>query len=225
MLGKQQNADFWDKRMGDNSNSFHREIVRPHTELLLDIHPNDFILDIACGNGNFPKRLAEQGAKVVAFDNSSKLIENAKKRQPEYLDLIDFNTCDATNYEQILSLRKEKLFDKAVSNMAVMDISNIVPLFQAVYELLRDDGVFVFSTHHPCFERPTDKYITSYAHKGEAIIGQPVLQEYYHRPLQEILNCCFSSGFVMDGFFEEVDGEVETPIIIIVRLRKPLHTK
>lgn len=104
LIAWETNADFWDNKMGDNSNTFHREIVRPRTELLLDINENDFILDIACGNGNFSKRLAEQGARVVAFDCSNKMIENAKKRQSKYLNLIDFNICDATNYEQILSL-------------------------------------------------------------------------------------------------------------------------
>lgn len=28
------NADFWDEKMGEHSNRFHREIVRPSTELL-----------------------------------------------------------------------------------------------------------------------------------------------------------------------------------------------
>jgi len=118
------NADFWDAKMGDESNVFHREIVRPHTESLLDVQPNDFILDIACGNGNFSKRLAEQGAQVVAFDYSDKMIENAKKRQSKYLDKISFHTCDATDFEQMISLRGDKPFDKAVANMAIMDITS-----------------------------------------------------------------------------------------------------
>ena len=223
LLAWETNADFWDTRMGDESNVFHREIVRPYTELLLDVHPDDFILDVACGNGNFSKRLAEQGAQVVAFDYSKKMIENAKKRQSKHLDMIEFITCDATDYEQMISLHRDKPFDKAVANMAVMDITNIVPLFHAVFDMLRDAGVFVFSTHHPCFIRPNDKYMTSHIHKGEAIIGQPVFQNYYHRSLQEIFNCCLSSGFVIDGFYEEADDGAETPVIIIVRLRKPKH--
>ncbi len=32
--------------MGDESNSFHREIVRPHTEELLEIKADDLVLDI-----------------------------------------------------------------------------------------------------------------------------------------------------------------------------------
>ena len=43
-------ADFWDSRMGDHSNLFHRKIVRPKTEELLKPTKGDLILDIACGN-------------------------------------------------------------------------------------------------------------------------------------------------------------------------------
>ncbi len=62
------NAEFWDDQMGDESNYFHCNIVRPNVEKLLEINEDDFVLDIACGNGNFSQRMAKQGAKVVAFD-------------------------------------------------------------------------------------------------------------------------------------------------------------
>lgn len=214
------NADFWDGKIGDESNFFHRSIVRPNTEKLLNIKNGDFVLDIACGNGNFSQRLAENGAKVVAFDYSSKLIEHAKRRRANVLDKVEFHICDATNYEQLISLKRDVLFDKAVANMAVMDISDIDPLFQAVYDMLCDGGIFVFSTHHPCFTYPDGKYISPCTHKGEAIKGQPVLQNYYHRSMQDIFKIAFKSGFVINGFFEEVDDNYEMPIIIIVRLKK-----
>jgi SAM-dependent methyltransferase len=38
--------------------------------------------------------------------------------------------------------------------------------------------------------------------------------------LQEILNLCFQSGFVIDGFYEESYGIKEIPDAIIVRARK-----
>jgi len=75
----EKNAEFWDDYMGDDSNSFHREIVGPDTEKLLSIEKYDLVLDIACGNGNFSKRLAELGAKVVAFDYSSKNDKTCRK--------------------------------------------------------------------------------------------------------------------------------------------------
>lgn len=214
------NADYWDSIMGQQSNYFHCDIVRPSVEKLLDIREGDLVLDIACGNGNFSERLAQSGASVIAFDYSEKLIAHAKKRRVEWSSRIDFQICDATDYSQLLSLRKERPFDKAVSNMGIMDISDIEPLLKAVYEMLKIGGVFVFATHHPCFERPEGKYMTACAHEDIAIEGQPVLHYYYHRPLNDLLQQCFEAGFVMDGFIEEVDKNKEYPIIAIVRLRK-----
>lgn len=47
-----QNAEFWDCSMGDESNDFHREVVRPKVTELLNPDPTDYILDIACGNAS-----------------------------------------------------------------------------------------------------------------------------------------------------------------------------
>ena len=46
----EKNAQFWDNAMGDKSNEFHREVVRPKVTELLSPNPADYILDIACGN-------------------------------------------------------------------------------------------------------------------------------------------------------------------------------
>ena len=216
------NAEFWDNKMGDASNDFHRNLVRPHTEELLEIKSGDLILDIACGNGNFSERLAEKGARVVAFDYSPKMIGLAKKRRHDVLDRVDFRVCDATDYDELLKLKQERLFDKAVSNMAIMDISDIEPLFRAVASMLRKGGAFVFATHHPCFtypDYPSGDYFTSQVSKGEAILGQPVLQNYYHRSIQEIFHTAFRNGFSVDGFYEVPFPGQNIPIIIIVRLR------
>ncbi len=41
--------------------------------------------------------------------------------------------------------------------MAIMDITDIEPLLMAVYELLEENGIFVFATQHPCFITLTEK--------------------------------------------------------------------
>lgn len=214
------NAAFWDNYMGDASNYFHRDIVRPHVEELLEVKPGELILDIACGNGNFSQRLACQGASVVAFDFSPQMIQLAKQRRKDVLNHVAFHVCDATNYSQLLALQQQKPFDKAVSNMAIMDIANIEPLFAATSAMLREDGIFVFATHHPCFTFPSGDYFTSCTERGEAIAGQPVLQNYYHRSISDILNTAFAAGFILDGFFEVPFNEQKTPIVMTVRLRK-----
>jgi ubiquinone/menaquinone biosynthesis C-methylase UbiE len=155
-----QNAEFWDCAMGDESNDFHREVVRPKVTELLNPDPTDYILDIACGNGNYSAYLAEKAVSVLAFDYSEKMVELAKKRQKRYADHIEFCVADATNETSLMALKRNKPFTKAVSNMAVMDITDIKPLFTSVYKLLEDNGVFVFATQHPCFVTLTEKYMT-----------------------------------------------------------------
>jgi len=219
-------ATEWDEKMGEHDNHYHREIIRPATIKLLEPQSGDFILDAACGNGNFSRFMAAQGAKVVAFDYSSKMIEHAKTRCKQYLSTIEFHVADATQYDDLIALKKDKPFNKAVSNMAVMDISDIVPLFMAVYDLLAPYGIFVFSGVHPCFQTPnmrkvveTNDYtgepsvkmgITTYEyakpcmHQVTALArgGKQVL--HYHRPLNMLLNICFDTGFVVDGIEEPV---------------------
>ncbi|HNX62162.1 MAG TPA: class I SAM-dependent methyltransferase [Candidatus Limiplasma sp.] len=214
------NATFWDRYMGDESNFFHRELVRPFSEELLDVKAGDLVLDIACGNGNFSKRLAENGADVIAFDYSPKMIELAKKRRKGVLDKVHFGVCDATSYDDLLNLKQNRPFDKAIANMAIMDIADIEPLMNAVYKMLVSMGVFVFSTFHPCFTYPDQDYFSSRMYKGEAIAGQPVLQNYYHRSMEDIFHAAFNAGFMIDGFHEVPDHDQRTPVIMIVRLRK-----
>ena len=214
------NAEFWDQRMGDESNEFHREVIRPKVSELLDIKADDFILDIACGNGNYSAYIAERGAEVVAFDYSAKMIALAQKRQSKYSNKIEFCVIDATDEQALLSLWRTKPYTKAVSNMAIMDIADVTKLFRCVNELLAEGGIFVFATQHPCFVTLTEKYLTAHSYYGFAIKGQPEDQCYYHRSLQEIFNLCFQSGFVIDGLYEECYGIKEKPDAIIVRARK-----
>ena len=214
------NAEFWDNKMGNESNRFHREVVRPKVTELLHIQKNDYILDIACGNGNYSAYMAELGADVVAFDYSAKMIELAKKRRQKYEHKIEFRVIDATNESDLLSLRRGRPYTKAVSNMAIMDITDITKLFASVNEMLADNGIFVFATSHPCFVTLTDRYITAHSYYGLAIQGQPQKQCYYHRSLQDLFQLCFQNGFVIDGFFEECYGENERPCAMIVRARK-----
>ena len=168
----EKNAQFWDDAMGDESNEFHREVVRPKVTELLSPDPSDYILDIACGNGNYSSYLAQRGASVVAFDYSKKMIELAKRRRSQYAKQIEFCVADATNRESLLGLKRNRAFTKAVSNMAIMDITDIEPLFMAVYELLEENGIFVFATQHPCFITLTEKYMTPHSYYDIAIEGE-----------------------------------------------------
>ncbi|MUK87910.1 methyltransferase domain-containing protein [Ornithinibacillus sp. L9] len=236
--------------MGEGSNRFHRELIRPSTEKLLKAKEGDTILDIACGNGNFSRRLAELGADVVAFDYSSKMIERAENRSKDYFNQINYKVVDATNYDDLLELGNER-FDSAVANMALMDIADITPLIKALHKLLKPNGKMVFSITHPCFQTPGVKkihetedingnlitkdsiqlsqYLSPEPYKAIGIKGQPQPHFMFHRSLSYYMNLFFESCFVLDGieepsFKKEQDNSKfewsEIPPVIIFRFRK-----
>jgi len=215
------NASFWDEHMGEG-NDFVYILEWPAMERMLDLKSNEYVLDIACGNGLTSRKMATKGAKVVAFDFSDQLIKLAKTRMDKLLH-ITYHVIDATDRAALRNLG-ECSFDAGICNMALFDMADIEPLFHALSHLLKPSGRFVFSILHPSFNNPSivqmtemeercgefitihsvklSRYITPYHAYGFAIHGQPKRQIYFHRSLQDILAEGFKVGFILDGLEE-----------------------
>ena len=246
------NAAFWDGRFGEG-NDFHLQLIAPETERLLAIESGERVLDVACGNGAFSRRMAALGARVVAFDFSAPFIELARKRTTKHPDRIDYYVIDATDCEAMLALG-DGAFDAAVCTMGIMDMQEIAPLAEALPKLLTPGGRFVFSVMHPCFNNmgcrmsleeedregeihtirsvKVERYLTPFAANGLGMIGQPIPQIYFHRPLGDLLRPFLASGFVLNGLeetaFDDPSGSPnplswdqfdEIPPVLIVRMR------
>ena len=222
-----QNAAFWDDYMKEG-NTHHNVLIGPAQERLLALKPGELVLDVACGNGNFGRRMAAVGARVIASDFSDVFIERARARTVANADRIEYRVIDATDAGQLMALG-ERRFDAAVCTMALMDMSSIEPLLASLGKLLKPGGRFVFSVMHPCFASPTTEmvaelvdregelvttysvkiadYITPFSRKGLGIVGQPVPHIYFHRPISALFRACFDAGFVLDGTEEPVFRE------------------
>lgn len=242
-------AEYWDDYMGEKSNQFHRELIRPYTEALLNPLEGQTILDIACGNGNFSRRLAEIGANIIAFDYSPKMIERAKLRSVQHVDRIEYKVMDATKYDDLLFLGTGA-FDSAVANMAFMDIADLVPLVQALKKLVKPAGAVVFSITHPCFQSPAMRkiyeteeqngeiisrssiqifhYQTPQPYQAIGIKGQSTPHLMFHRSLSYYCQLFFQAGFILDGIeepsFQREEGNakfewIEIPPVMILRFR------
>lgn len=74
--------------MGDTGNDFQRLLVAPASERLFNLHPGERVLEIACGNGVFARRLAELGAQVLATDFSTSLLELARARTCQHAEAL-----------------------------------------------------------------------------------------------------------------------------------------
>ena len=213
------NADYWDGRMGEG-NDFHKMLIEPAQLALLKIQPGQRILDLACGNGQFARKMASLGALVTATDFSEQMIRIARSKSDEN---IVYRVVDVTRDSDLAGLSADR-YDSAVCTMAIMDIETIVPLASHLPKLLEKGGAFVFSIMHPCFnsldivqihERDEDggdihdrygvklfDYLKERPGLGIAMAGQPEKQYYFHRPISGVLRTFFDRGFVLDALEE-----------------------
>ncbi len=218
-----ENAAYWDARMGADGNDFVETLIWPATERLLRPQPGQVYLEAACGTGLYARKLAALGAKVIAFDFAEEMIAHARARKTDHAEHIDYNVIDATDEAALLTLGAHH-FDAAICQMALFDMAEIDPLLQALTKLLKPGAPFLFSLMHPCFNNPytthvaemedrdgeiievysmkVKRYMTPGIAKGLGIPGQPKPQLYFHRPLQLILGKMFDAGFVLDALEE-----------------------
>src|SRR5262249_52763388 len=111
----EQKAAFWDQAI-ERGTRLHRRLLAPAVERLLAVQAGDAVLDVACGNGQWARRLAQLGATVVACDFSTGLIERAQARATAEAGQIEYRVLDATDPEQLERLGQER-FDAALCNM------------------------------------------------------------------------------------------------------------
>ncbi len=215
------NAAFWDDEV-EAGRTWQRTLVAPAVGSLLDLEPGERVLEIACGNGEYARRMAELGIHVVATDFSEGMLERARARGGD----VEYRHLDATDPASFAGIADAGPFDAVVCNMAMMDMQTLDPLAEALPGLLAPAGRFVFSVIHPAFcgggsvrmleqvehedhvERrlsvKVSRYITPYAGRGIAIEGQPEPQWYFDRPISLLLEPFFRAGLAVDGIEEAV---------------------
>lgn len=216
------NAEFWDERMGEG-NTFHRYLNRPTLERLLALRGGERVLEIACGNGQFARQLAELGAQVLAVDASPGMLAKARARTTPAHGRIEYRELDVTDPAALAALGR---FDAVVASMAMMDIPTIEPLAHALPTLLVPGGAFVFSVCHPAFNNASMRrqiaeeypegvlvetkavlvthYATPRATRSIAMIGQPETQPFFDRSLSDLLRPFLAAGLVLDALEEPV---------------------
>ena len=106
------------------------------------------VLDLGCGNGYLSRALARRGAKVTAVDSSSRMIRNAKARDPGNSLRINYIASDAARLNAI----DDVIFDLVFANMSLMNVDDGEAAVREVSRVLKPGGRFVASISHPCFD-------------------------------------------------------------------------
>ena len=228
-VGDEEAIDLWDKAAEEFSSFFsegeefyHKHIINPSVVDVLGEIEGLTILDLACGEGHFARKLAELAngnLKIIGVDASESMIRIAKEKNGSLSECLSFQIGDARNLAQF----QPNAFDMAICNMALMDIREYEQVIAKVSRTLKPRGVFIFSILHPCFITPRSEWIKD---ENGTKIGWKV-DEYhlnlvwrwtiktkmgnetyhFHRTLENYFAALRDSGFVITDLREPVPSK------------------
>lgn len=100
------------------------------------------ILELACGTGNVTIPMAQKGYNIVGVDISQDMLTIAKNKSIEKnLNLLFIE-------QNMVELKLKEKFDTILSMCDGMnyitDINDLIQVFQNAYDVLEDEGLFVF---------------------------------------------------------------------------------
>ncbi len=138
---------WYDQLLEDRGSDHYEQVIIPGALRLLEARPRERVLDVACGQGLFCRRLAALGVGVTGVDAAPRLIAAAQAADPagRYL---------AGDVRALGALRIEPGFDAATCIMALMNIEPLAPVLEGVAALMRAGGRFVAVALHPAFRAP-----------------------------------------------------------------------
>ena len=218
-------ARWWDEKIGDNGDLWHRALIDPPLLKLLGSVKGRRVLDIACGNGYLSRRLARQGALVTAIDASATIIAIAQEYEVEEPLGITYYNRDAA----CLDILEDESFDIALCNMGLMSVRDTERAIHETARVLKPKGRFIASISHPCFDPiesalwvierayPTTTVWRKIGRYREVFSGWVLWRtgkdgvtktREYHRPLSWYFRALKSAGFVVTAL-EEPDPTEE----------------
>ena len=204
-------ADWYDKHL-DGDNTYHAQVVLPNLVRVVDLKPEESLLELGCGQGFFVEEFSKISKHVVGVDLGKELIEIAKKNLPAQAGIPNAKFL-AGNAEDQKILQGEK-FDAIIIVLALQNMKDLGAVVKNMSRLLKENGRVVIVLNHPTFRIPkqsswgTDtaaksqyRRVDAYMSELEAkidmnpgkLLGPVTLS--YHRPLQ-----VYSKSFAKEGF-------------------------
>ncbi|NJB86823.1 SAM-dependent methyltransferase [Lewinella marina] len=190
-------ADF-DAHIDDKPHNAYYD--RPNTLSLLPEVEGKHVLDAGCGPGKYAEILLERGARVTGCDLSPRMVELARRRNPNG---GTFFVHDLANPLEMLG---EASCDVVLCALALHYLRDWGPTIREFHRVLRPGGCLVLSLEHPFFDYG---YYNSGAYFDTEEVtatwtgfGTPVEMPGYRRPLQACITPLTENGFYLDRLLE-----------------------
>lgn len=183
-------ADEYSEAIKDNIYNAHFE--RPSLFSMLPELKGLKVLDMGCGPGVYSRELIEKGAIVTGVDSSEKMIELTKTNAPKAINIY------VQDLNEGLPNEKSSVYDIVLSPLVIHYIQDLKQLFSEVNRVLKPNGVFVFSTHHPFLDFKSsvsgNYFETEYLSQMWNTVGSKVKVEFFRRPLSELFSAIEQSN-------------------------------
>lgn len=182
------------------NNIYNAHLERPCLQAMLKELEGKNILDLGCGSGIYAKYLLDNGATVTSIDSSSDMIDLVIEKFGNQLKA----------YVQDLSIglpdEASESFDIAICPLMVHYIEDLSRLFADIRRVLKEDGYFVFSTHHPLVDFKLTKsgnyFRREYVSEQWNTIDKLVEVSFYRRSLTELFNYITNNGMFVSQLSE-----------------------
>ncbi len=205
-------GDWYDKHLQSGTTN-HDTVVYPRlTRLLGDVRGKK-ILDLACGQGIFSYRLANDGALVTGVDLGRELIDIAKKESEGRKKVPDFFVSPSHDLYMI----KDGEIDIVIVSLAIQNIEDVKGTFTECERILKNGGRLFLVMNHPAFRIPKesswgfdekkdlqyrrlDSYLSEQKVKIDMTPGSEKDKKYtysFHRPLQYYSKLLEKSNFLI----------------------------
>lgn len=151
------------------------------------------VLEAGCGPGLLAAYLVQQGATIVAFDVSPRMIELARAR-------VAGATFFVADMAKPLTELPNAAFDLVVSSLAIDYVRDWTTPLSEFRRVLRPGGRLVFSVQHPLgaylWYTPETAFGVHYVEATwRGFGGEPVVVPDYWRSFAEIVNPLIQAGF------------------------------
>jgi len=157
------------------------------------------VLDCGCGSGSYSEWLMRHGAaKVVAFDMSPKLVEIARKRLG---DKVEVRLADLS---KPLDFMQESSVDVVICPLVLDYIENWEPVFCEFRRVLNKNGSLLFSYTHPLssydVDRDKDYFKIQLVESKWPSFG--VTMPFYRRSLNAVTSALKVAGFFLESIIQ-----------------------
>lgn len=208
-------APWYDGWVGKEGSYYHREIAIPRTLELLNLQPNEFLLDVGAGTGTLAPHVLKTGCNYVGIELSPTFVKQAKQYHSRKATFLEGDA------RHLKTIPFQQNFDAAVFLLSLQDMEPLNCVLENVSTVLKPNGRLVLFMIHPCFRIPRqsgwgfdekrklhyrriDRYLSPLAVPMKTYKG--ITTRSYHRPLQDYVQVLLNTGFQLDAWEEIADS-------------------